>query len=180
MTTKEKPTSSLGGVPANPSATLDRDWEWMTLVATSPSTFSELLGLLSRSGSSTRTSLDFFQVTKDGILPPSSQVWQKSGMGSPTGCWTLNTSESPSVAVESLLSDVLVEIGEVPAQSFLSPTNCCGMIRRSDRRGLEMHPKLREALMNRAVLHPDWETMIQPSYRPKGANSGYAQIGEEE
>jgi len=66
-------------------------------------------------------------------------------MGSPTECWTLNTSESPSVAVESSLSRVL-ETGVLPQRFFLSPTACAGILRRAERRGKALPPALKAAL----------------------------------
>jgi site-specific DNA-cytosine methylase len=81
----------------------------------------------------------------DGTLVPSSGRWSNSGMGSLTECWTLNTSESRSVAVESSLSRVL-ETGVLPQRFFLSPTACAGILRRAERRGKALPPALKAAL----------------------------------
>ena len=67
-------------------------------------------------------------------------------MGSPTGFWTLNTSEWPSDAVVCLLSDIL-ETGDVPRRYYLSPKACRGILHRAERRGKELPPKLRQALL---------------------------------
>ena len=174
-------TFSLGEPHANRSALQDFAKDLMTHEATSCSPILPLLNAISPDGWFGRTSPAYCHPTEDGILEPSSRRWGKSGMGSPTECWTLNTSESPKGGVVSLLSDALVGTGEAPAQFFLTPLLCVGLIRRADRRGLEIDPQLREALMNRAVLHPNWETEILPSFRPKGWKAGYAtRHGEEE
>jgi hypothetical protein len=56
---------------------------------------------------------------------PSSGAWETAGMGSPTECWTLSSSESPNAAAASSLSDIL-ETGPVPAQVLLEPEGCTG------------------------------------------------------
>src|SRR5690606_6863890 len=75
--------------------------------------------------------------TEDGILAPSSGRWQNSGMGSPTECWTLSTSEFPSDAAVCSLSDVL-ETGEVPQRFYLSAKACQGILRRAEKRGKKL------------------------------------------
>ena len=82
-------------------------------------------------------------------MVPSSGRWSNSGMGSPTECWTLNTSESPSVAVESSLSRVL-ETGELPQRFFLSAKACAGILRRAGKRGEALPPMLEQALRQAA------------------------------
>ena len=58
---------------------------------------------------------------------------------------TLNTGESPSVARESTLSQILQE--NAPEKYCLSPRACQGILNRAQRRGKELPPMLREALM---------------------------------
>src|SRR5690348_1425808 len=99
--------------PANPSPSPVSEKDWMILVATWPSSFFDLWTSRSQDGSSGKTSPVSCQAAEDGILVPSSGRFSNSGMGSPTESWTLNTSEFPSAAVESLLSDIL-EIGDLP------------------------------------------------------------------
>lgn len=86
-------------------------------------------------GSYSRTSLDSCHRTEDGLWEPSSGVWRSSGMGSPSECWTLSTSESPSDAVESSLSDVLETPGPHLLRYCLSPKAAAGILRRADRQG---------------------------------------------
>jgi hypothetical protein len=72
-------------------------------------------------------------------------------MGSPTECWTLNTSESPSVVVESSLSRVL-ETGELPPRFYLSAKACAGILRRATKRGKALPAMLEQALKQAAQL----------------------------
>ena len=58
---------------------------------------------------------------------------------------TLNTSESPSVAVECFLSEILQV--DAPEKYSLSPKACLGILRRAEKRGKELPPMLRDALM---------------------------------
>jgi hypothetical protein len=78
-------------------------------------------------------------VTNQGSLfsdtgwEPFSGPWPNSGFGGPGGFWTRNTSESPSGAVASSLSDVL-ETGPHLLRYCLSPTAASGILRRAARR----------------------------------------------
>lgn len=67
-------------------------------------------------------------------------------MGSPTECWTLSTSESPSDAVASSLSDVLEETHEGLSKYCLSPKAAQGILRRAKRRGKTLPGPLAAAL----------------------------------
>jgi hypothetical protein len=77
-------------------------------------------------------------------------------MGSPTEFWTLNTSEYPSAAAASSLSDVL-ETGELPQRYYLSGRACRGILRRAEKRGKMLPPPLAHALM--AVAAQDRTSM---------------------
>src|SRR3990167_4927403 len=50
-----------------------------------------------------KTSLVFYRATEDGTLPPSFAGWRNSGIYAAGGFSTLDTSESPSAAVECSL-----------------------------------------------------------------------------
>jgi len=78
-------------------------------------------------------------------------------MGGPTGSWTRATSESPSDAVASSLSDVLEEIGTVQDRFYLSRKASLGILRRAERRGKILPEPLERALRAKAEL-----TMTQP------------------
>lgn len=123
---------SSAELPASRSASQDSERAWMTRVATSRLPILPLLNAIAPAGWSGRTSPASCRVTADGILEPSSGGWQNSGMGGPTESLTLSTSESPSSAVESSLSDIL-EDGDIPPRFYLSARACQGYLRRLDR-----------------------------------------------
>jgi len=107
---------------------------------------SELLRIIyGLPGLSGKTSLAFCPVTEEKILEPSSGCWANSGLGSPTGFLTLNTSEWPKDAAVFSLSDTL-ETGDVPRRFFLSPKACAGILRRAGNRGKELPEQLARAL----------------------------------
>lgn len=74
-------------------------------------------------------------------------------MGSPTECWTLNTSEwnhtlvpFPNDDAVCSLSDVL-ETGDVPQRYYLSAKACAGILRRAEKREKELPSDLSAALL---------------------------------
>ena len=99
------------------------------------------------SGSYLKTSLVCCQATEDGTWEPSSGRWLSAGMGSPTGFWTLSSSESPSDAGECSLSDVLETQGEHLRKYWLSSKACEGILRRATRRGKKLPERLEAALV---------------------------------
>ena len=131
--------------PANHSALPASEKDWQTLVATWPSTFLELLMTYAPGGLYGKTSPASCRATEDGTLLSFSERWANSGMGGPTGCLTLSTSEYHSAAVACSLSDVL-EDGNVPQRYYLSATACKGILRRAEARGKSLPPPLQEAL----------------------------------
>ena len=84
-------------------------------------------------------------VVEEGTLVASLGRWANSGMGGPTGCLTLKTSESHKDAEECLLSDVL-EVGNLPQKYYLSPKACQGILRRAEARGKILPIALQKAL----------------------------------
>ena len=92
-----------------------------------------------------RTSLGCCRATKAETWEPSFGRWGNSGMGTPTGCLTLNTSEWPSDGGVCSLSDVL-EMCDVPQKFFLSAKACRGILRRAGNRGRELPTQLQRAL----------------------------------
>ena len=60
-------------------------------------------------------------------------------------CLTLNFSEYPKDAVESLLSDIL-ETGDLAQRYFLSTKACVGLLRRAEKRGRKLPRALKAAL----------------------------------
>jgi hypothetical protein len=132
-------------LPAKPSALQDSVEEWKTSVVSSPLSLPDWLNGYARAGSSGKTCLESCRVEEDGTLVPSSGRWRSSGMGSPTECWTLNTSEWPNAAVVCSLSDTL-ETGVVPQRFFLSAKACAGILRRAEKRGKRLPQQLQDAL----------------------------------
>jgi hypothetical protein len=78
---------------------------------------------------------------------PTAGRWTSSGV-----CWTADTGESHSGAVECSLSQILEE--NVPSKYFLSQKAAAGILRRAERRGRELPPALREALLRLAGSTP--------------------------
>ena len=137
---------------ASPSASPGSERDWQTRVATSCSPILPLLTAIGPNGWFGRTCPASCQATADGILVPSSGAWANSGMGSPTGFWTLSSSEWNHTLAPSLkdggvssLSDVL-ETGAVPQRYYLSAKACRGILRRAEKRGKALPPSLAAAL----------------------------------
>ena len=108
-------------------------------VATKERTSEQFLKSLLESRSRTPLCLRFQKV--DG-LTPTVIVGMDGALR--TEFLTLNTGESPSVAVESTLSSILET--NVPDRYFLSPTACEGILRRAERRGKQLPEMLKLAL----------------------------------
>lgn len=155
--------------PASPSPTPEDARDFATRVANWPSSSSALLLDFKRNGWSSKTSpasctlvterdpkttrpltTEEVEAASDEpgwILEPSSGRWGNSGLGSPTGSWTLSTSEFHNDAVASSLLDVLEETG-VRLQAYcLSAKACEGLLRRAERRGRTLPEPLRQALL---------------------------------
>ena len=78
---------------------------------------------------------------QDGLMPT---VTAETDGALLTEFWTLNSGESPSVAVESTLSSIL-EVN-APEKYHLSATACEGILRRAERRGKQLPEMLKVAL----------------------------------
>ena len=102
-------------------------------------------------GSSWRTSLASCRQTEDATWESSSGRWENSGMGSPTECWTLSTSEWPNDGDVCSLSDVLETTGAHLAKYWLSAKACAGILRRAERRGKSLPAMLDQALRTRST-----------------------------
>ena len=100
-------------------------------------------------GQSGRTSQERCRPTMDEILQQSSTKWLKQGrVSKSTLSWTRNTLESPNVDVEfSLhLASILQPPSDVPTRYYLSAKACQGILRRANRRGKVLPPRLQKAL----------------------------------
>ena len=119
---------------------------WLTHAATSCSPSLRLLNAIAPSGWYGRTSPACCHQTEDEILPRSFAGWQNSGMGGRIESLTLSTSEWPSAGAVCSLSDTL-ETGPLPPRYFLSAKACAGILRRAEKRGKDLPPALRSALL---------------------------------
>ena len=146
------------GLPANHSQSQDYAKDLKTPGETLPLPMLEYLTALNPSGSFGKTCRASSVQTVDGTLVPSLGRWQNAGMGSHTGCLTLNTSEFPKDADVCLLSDVL-EIGNLPQKFYLSPTACAGILRRAEKRGKKL-PELLQIALSHSV---NTQTMESPA-----------------
>lgn len=131
---------------ASRSASQDFARDLMTRAEISCSPILPSLHDIAPSGWFGRTSPASCLRTEDGILEPSSGRWANSGMGSPTECLTLNTSEWPSDAAVCSLSDTL-ETGDVPQRFYLSAKACQVILRRAEKRGKQLPQALNAALL---------------------------------
>ena len=132
--------------PAKVSQSRDFAKDLMTLAEISCSPILPSLHNIAPSGWFGRTSPASCPATEDGILVPFSERWGNAGMGSPTECLTLSSTEFHSAAAVCSLSDVL-EIGDVPQRFYLSATACRGILRRAEKRGKKLPGQLQHALL---------------------------------
>lgn len=84
------------------------------------------------------------QTTDETLRKCSAFSWSNAGMGFRGVCSTASISESPNVAVECLLSDVLES--HVPPRFFLSARAAAGILRRAAKRGRTLPSRLQQAL----------------------------------
>jgi len=125
-------------------------------------------------GSSERTSLAFCPPTGEKIWVPLSGRWETSGMGSPTGCWTLSTSEFPNAAAVCSLSDILESPGPHLRKYFLSAKAAQGILRRAAKRGRVLPAALQTALESLASHAGSTAATAKVSEpcKPQGATVG--------
>ena len=140
----------------------DSERDWTIRAATWHLSILRWLTDTAPAGSFGKMSLASCRRAKDGILVPSSEGWQNSGMGGPTEFWTLNTSEHacspapfPNDGDVCSLSDIL-ETGDLPRRFFLTPKACAGILRRAVGRGKDLPPPLQAALQAVAGSAPIW------------------------
>ena len=146
LPTSVQSTFSWEELPANLSPLPDSVPDLTIHGEISPLSLRDWLAGYALAGSSGRTSLASLAVTEEGISLQSSQRFGSAGIASATGCWTLNTSEYPSDAVASSLSDILETTGDHLPKYFLSKQACAGILRRAERRGKKLPERLAEAL----------------------------------
>ena len=150
MTSKKKPeqlTLWSGEVLANHSVSQESDSDSKTQEETLCLSIAELLEPFVRSGSSGKMFRVPCQVEKDRTSIACSKKWLNSGILLRGECLTLNSSESPKEDVDSSLSDVL-ETTSVHSKYYLSEKAAIGILRRAQKRGKTIPPKLKTALEN--------------------------------
>lgn len=125
----------VGGLPAKTSLSPEREPDFLESAVDWPSTLSAWLVKLHRAGFFGKTFPDACPRTAGSTSVTLPRRWLNAGIILPTESWTLSSSEFPSVAVESSLSDIL-ETGGLPSRYFLSPTACAGILRRDGKRGM--------------------------------------------
>lgn len=135
----------VGGTPCQGFFIAGKRGGWPTSAADWPCTLYGLWQRLSLSGFYGKTSPELFPLRQDGTSGHSSGRWMVSGIISHGECLTLSSSECPSAAVESSLSDIL-ETGDIPQRFFLSPAACAGILRRAEKRGRTLPKPLQNAL----------------------------------
>ena len=131
--------------PAKTSALQDAVKDYLESDQDSGTSFIEFCKKLAQAGLLSRTSPASCRQTTDGIWEPCSERWGNSGIGGPTGCLTLNTTEWPNDVDVCSLSDIL-EQEEVSQKYYLSATAARGILRRAQKREKELPPLLQRAL----------------------------------
>jgi len=137
-------TSSAEASPARTSASPDAGLAFTAPEAGCSSSLPESWARYVQRGFSWRMFPGFYPRTGETISASSSTPFRGSGMAWRGEYLTADTSESPSGAVGSTLSDILET--SVPRRFYLSPRAAAGILRRAERRGRELPTALREAL----------------------------------
>lgn len=106
--------------------------DWMTLAVNCRCDSVELWLLAARHGCYGKMFRTRFESTKEGLSPQSATHFGNAGILSPTEFLTLETSESPSDAVECFLSDI-ADDGNAPPQSYLTATQIANLRRRVEK-----------------------------------------------
>lgn len=113
-----------------------------------------------QSASQSRKPPIFQCLKRDGLHTEDSATWTDDGLWLGE-CWTRNTGESPNVAVESRLSQIL-EARPHPKYS-LTPKACGGILRRAERRGKDLPMALKVALIHQSQGVSPQEQMEVPA-----------------
>lgn len=131
--------------PAKTSPSLASVPDWLDTEAVSSGTHSLSQRTSKLNGSSWKTCPAFLPQIRAAISQSSSLHWPTQGLvTSSGGCWIRNTSESPSGAVESSLSQVLET--QADSRYWLSEKAADGILTRSERKGRRLPDALRAAL----------------------------------
>ena len=94
--------------------------------------------------------------------------------------WTRSTSAWPSTgSVCSSLLDVLVPADQVPAQYYLTPRACAGILQRAERRGRKLPEPLRQVLQAVAARMTPAEQQLAISSSPESTETAEAAEAKE-
>lgn len=132
---------SSAELPAKASASPDSERDWLIRVATSCSPILPLLNATLPAGWYGKTFPASCRRTAAGTLEPSSEGWQNSGMGSPTGFLTLSTLAVSVRAPECSWSPILEDSGSALRRFYFSANALIGIERRLIR-GYRSGPRL--------------------------------------
>jgi hypothetical protein len=154
--------------PVKTSVWPENEQDWKALEAACSGKFAEFYENSLRPGSLlsglfSKTSPACFLRVKDATLPSCSTPWMNSGMVWRGVCLTRSFSESPNVAEECSLSDVLES--HVPRRFFLSPRAAAGILRRAEKRGRTLPSRLQAALESLATRQGDGTKMTITSFQ---------------
>lgn len=144
---RKNPTCSSGEAPVSPSPSRGPGRGSMEPQVSCGSTF-ERYASSGLDGFFGRTSRERCRARMGRISDACSKPWMASGMVWHGGFLTRSSSEWPSNAAVSFLSDILESAP--PSRYCLSPTACDGILRRAARRGKSLPKQLEEALVAQA------------------------------
>lgn len=124
-----------------------------------------------RDGSSWRMSPDFSHQIRDAISEQSQLHWPTQGFTTLNGgCLIRSSSESPNVAVECSLSQVLQP--HVDDRYLLSAKAASGILRRAERRGRTLPEPLREALLSVTLKDSTCKPATEPGPLSEAVGGG--------
>lgn len=160
-------TSSSGDSRARTSQLPDAERGFRLSDQDSSLSLSELLESYGPDGYWSRTFPDFSHRREVPTSRGSGTSLPNAGMDWRGESWTANISESPSGGVGSTLSDILE--ARVPRKYFLSPKAAAGILRRAERRGKALPPRLEQALTMLAGRDTTTKAMLsEQSTEPLG------------
>ena len=164
--------SSAEDSPAKTLASLDEEQDSPESEAACSSSSPESPENSNRIGSSSRTSQGCLVPLKDWTSLSSSIRWTNSGTVWRGAFSIASSSESPSVAAECSLSDILV--AHAHPKYSLSPKAAAGILRRAERRGRALPTHLEAALV--ALMNtPAQPTSPPPSKQATGITATQGQ-----
>ena len=137
-----------------PSLVSEQDWQENGVDFFGKS--AELLTKQDRKRLSSKTFLASFPPIMEETWPSSLKRWSSAGIAWHGGCLTLNTSEFPSDAKESSLSQVLEKEGDHLKKYSISAKAAQGILRRANRRDKTLPEKLQKAL--ESVVYQEQES----------------------